>query len=532
MRNTAKRRNAIAAENKNICKRGHFFTKIRTSDFCVPCDKIKMVQYKSEVFFVQYYLAIDIGASSGRHILGYVENGRICVEEIYRFDNTQLHKNGHDCWNLDALKKGIKEGLAKCKKIGKIPATVGVDTWAVDFVLLDEKDEVIGDAVAYRDSRTKHMAEKVDAIIPRTKLYEKTGIQYQPFNTIYQLTALKGEHPDELARAKSFLMIPDYINYWLTGEKCNEYTNATTTNLVNAESKTWDGELIEALGFPKEIFGELMMPGTKVGGLRPEIKAELGFDTTVILPATHDTGSAFLAIPVSNDNSVCISSGTWSLLGVENEKPITTKEGLAENFTNEGGAWYRFRYLKNIMGLWMIQSVRRELNGVSYVEGREIRSAAAKQWKFDELLDEAKKSKAFPSVVDVNRECFLSPASMTEAVKEECKSTGQPIPANVGELIQCIYHSLAVCYADSIKKLSSITGKEYTAVNIIGGGCKDEYLNELTASESGLPVYAGPSEGTAIGNLLVQMIIGRDFADLATARKAVRKSFEIKEVKA
>ena len=306
-----------------------------------------------------YYLAIDIGASSGRHILGHVEDGRIVLEEMYRFDNKQVHKNGHDCWDMDNLWSGILGGLKACKEADKIPQTIGIDTWAVDFVLIDKDGNPVGDAVAYRDGRTKDADKLVDKIIPAQELYARTGIQKQLFNTIYQLMALKEEHPEQLEKAETMLMIPDYFDYKLTGVMKQEYTNATSTNLVYAASKTWDYELIDMLGLPKKLFGELSMPGTIVGNLTEEIQKEVGFDATVILPATHDTGSAFLAVPARDDKAVYLSSGTWSLLGVENEEPICTEDSWKENFTNEGGAWYRFRYLKIIMGLWMIQSIRR-----------------------------------------------------------------------------------------------------------------------------------------------------------------------------
>ena len=479
---------------------------------------------------MRYYLAIDIGASSGRHILGHVEDGKLILEEVYRFDNKQVRKDGHDCWDMDNLWNGIVGGLKACKEMGKIPHTVGIDTWAVDYVLLDENDAIIGDAVAYRDSRTEGMKELVNTIIPADKLYARAGIQYQPFNTIYQLTALKQEHPEQLHKAKWMLMIPEYFNFKLTGVKCNEYTNASSTNLLNAAEKTWDMEVIAALGLPTGIFHELAMPGTVLGNLLPEIQAEVGYDTTVILPATHDTGSAFLAVPARDDNAVYLSSGTWSLLGVENEVPITTPESQAQNFTNEGGAWYRFRYLKNIMGLWMIQSIRRELNGVAYVQGKESRTVAAKQWSFPDLIAEAKKCEDFTSIVDVNRDCFLAPQSMIQAIKDECAATNQPVPETVGEIMQCVYTSLSLCYRDAIASLQKLTGKVYTSVNIVGGGCQDGYLNQRTAQATGLPVFAGPVEGTAIGNLIVQMIAGGDLSNLQAARDAIRASFEIKEV--
>ena len=479
---------------------------------------------------MKYYLAIDIGASSGRHILGHVENGRMVLEEIYRFDNLQVHRNGHDCWDMENLWNGIIGGLKACGDLGKIPATVGIDTWGVDYVLLDENDKVLGDAVAYRDSRNEGMDNVVSKYISAEALYARTGIQKQPFNTIYQLMAQKLEAPEQVAAAKRLLMIPEYLNFLLTGVKKSEYTIASTSNLLDATKKDWDKELIEMLGLPVEIFGELCMPGESVGRLLPEIQAQVGFNTTVILPATHDTGSAFLAVPAKDDNAVYLSSGTWSLLGVENEVAITTPESHAANFTNEGGAWYRYRYLSNIMGLWMIQSVRRELNGVSYVVGKEQRQATGKKWSFPDLIAEAEKEEGFPSMVDVNASCFLAPESMIQAIKDECARTGQAVPETVGQIMQCVYTSLSVCYRDAIKALEGLTGKKYTSINIVGGGCQDGYLNRRTAQATGLTVFAGPVEGTAIGNLLVQMIAGGDLSDLAAARSAIRRSFEIKEV--
>ena len=479
---------------------------------------------------MQYYLAVDIGASAGRHILGHVEDGKLILEEVFRFDNLQVHQNGHDCWDMDNLWNGIVGGLKACKEAGKIPITMGIDTWAVDYVLLDENDALIGDAVAYRDSRTEGMKKQVNQMISAEELYARTGIQYQPFNTVYQLAALKQEHPEQLEKAKWILMVPEYFNFKLTGVKQNEYTNASSTNLVNAERKRWDTEIIEKLDLPAGIFHELAMPGTKLGNLRPEIQQEVGFDTTVMLPATHDTGSAFLAVPAKDDNAVYLSSGTWSLLGVENEVPITTPESLAQNFTNEGGAWYRYRYLKNIMGLWMIQSIRRDLNGVAYIQGKQNRTESAKKWSFPDLIAEAKQAEHFASVVDVNRDCFLAPDSMIQAIKDECARTKQRVPDTIGEIMQCVYTSLSICYRDAVADLEKLTGKKYTSINIVGGGCQDGYLNQRTAEATGLTVYAGPIEGTAIGNLIVQMIEAGEYENLQAARDAIRASFEIKEV--
>ena len=478
-----------------------------------------------------YYLAIDIGASSGRHILGHVEDGRIVLEEMYRFDNKQVHKDGHDCWDMDNLWTGILGGLKACKEAGKIPQTIGIDTWAVDFVLIDKDGNTVGDAVAYRDGRTKDADKLVDRIIPAQELYARTGIQKQLFNTIYQLMALKEEHPEQLEQAQTMLMIPDYFDYKLTGVMKQEYTNATSTNLVYAAAKTWDYELIEMLGLPARLFGELSMPGTVVGNLTDEIQKEVGFDATVILPATHDTGSAFLAVPARDDKAVYLSSGTWSLLGVENEEPICTEDSWKENFTNEGGAWYRFRYLKNIMGLWMIQSIRRELNGVAYVAGRTSKYADGRQWSFPDLIEAARGAADFHSVVDANDDRFLAPESMIDAIKEYCRISGQQVPETVGEIMQCVYLSLSRCYKEAILNLCKLTGKIYTSINIVGGGCQDMYLNEMTAKAIGLPVYAGPVEGTAIGNLIIQFIAAGEFSDLQAARDAIRVSFDIKEIR-
>ncbi|NLS85300.1 MAG: rhamnulokinase [Ruminococcaceae bacterium] len=461
---------------------------------------------------MNYYLAVDIGAASGRHMLGHVENGKICLEEMYRFENNLIEKNGHLCWDTSALFDSIIKGMQACKAAGKIPVTMGIDTWAVDFALLDANDNLIGDTVAYRDKRTEGMK----SAYPFDELYAKTGIQYQPFNTVYQLLALKKEAPQLLQNAQSLLMIPDYFGFLLTGVKKQEYTNATSTALVNAAEKTWDMPLIDALGLPQKLFGELSMPKTAVGNLSDEIKNKVGFDCTVVLPATHDTGSAFLAVPARDDNAVYISSGTWSLLGVENEAPLTSPQSAAANFTNEGGFEYRYRYLKNIMGLWMIQSIRRNLD---------------KKYSFAELEQMAREAGGFDSIVDVNDESFLAPTSMIDAVKAYCEATNQAVPSTIGETVQCVYKSLALGYAEAIKQLSALTGKKYTSINIVGGGSKDGYLNELTAKATGLTVFAGPTEGTALGNLMAQMIAKNEYKSLHAARAAIKLSFEIKEIK-
>jgi len=484
----------------------------------------------------KYYLAIDIGASSGRHILGWLEEGRIRLEEVFRFENRQVRRGGHDCWDVERLWDGILQGLRACARLGKIPDTVGIDTWAVDFVLLNQEDRVLGDAVSYRDGRTRGEDAAVERLVSPRALYQKTGIQKQAFNTIYQLSALRRERPRQLEEARAFLMIPDYFHFLLTGVKRQEYTNATSTGLVNARDKTWDRELLQALGLPERLFGPLSMPGSAVGPLLPEIAAQVGFQTRVVLPATHDTASAFLAVPARDENAVYLSSGTWSLLGVENDAPITTQRSQAQNFTNEGGAWYRFRYLKNIMGLWMIQSIRRELNAESYVAGKESApwkldvQPGQRQWSFPELIEAAQGAADFPSIVNANDNAFLAPESMIAAVQNACRAAGQKAPERVGELMQCVYRSLTLCYRRAVQDLSELTGRKYTSVNIVGGGCQDLYLDRMTAQTLQMPVYAGPVEGTAIGNLAVQMIAAGEFAGLAQVREAIRHSFDIKEI--
>lgn len=476
----------------------------------------------------EYFLAIDIGASGGRHIIGWVDQGKMHLKEVHRFENRQVLIDGHQCWDMEFLWQGVLDGLKACKKENLIPKTIGIDTWAVDFVLLDNEDRMIGNPVSYRDGRTKGMEEEVYKIIPEKELYEKTGIQRQPFNTIFQLMALKKERPKDLEEAESLLMIPDYLDFLLTKVKKQEYTNATSTGLVNAKEKTWDKALLDKLGLPEKLFGELSLPGTIVGELSEDIAKEVGFSSTVILPATHDTGSAFLSVPARDETSVYLSSGTWSLLGIESAYPIISEEARKENLTNEGGAFYRYRFLKNIMGLWIIQSIRRELNGTEYVQGKKSSYATGRNYSFPDLIEEAKKCEDFAGVIDVNDDSFLSPESMIDAIKSYCKRKDMPVPQSVGEIMQCVYKGLALCYRDTVRKLEDITGKRITGINIIGGGCQDEYLNSLTARALGLPVYAGPIEGTAIGNLVVQMISAGIFEDLSGARECIYNSFDIK----
>ena len=443
------------------------------------------------------------------------------LKEVYRFENRLVTKNGHLCWDMDALWNSVLEGLRACRAAGYVPATLGIDTWAVDFVLLDENGGVLGDTVAYRDGRTEGERARLEPVLPFAEHYARTGIQYQPFNTAYQLTAFKREHPEQLAAARTFLMVPDYLNYKLTGVAANEYTNASTTALVGAESRNWDDELIARLGLPRGIFQPICMPGQVLGRFTAAVREAAGFDCTVLLPATHDTGSAFLAVPARDENAVYLSSGTWSLLGVENPVPITSAASAAANFTNEGGYGGTYRYLKNIMGLWMIQSVRRELGE---------RAPNGTRPAFPELIAAAKEASGYPGLVNADDDRFLAPNSMIGEITAACAEAGYPAPATTGEVMQAIYNSLADDYRRAIAALQSLTGKTYESVNIVGGGSQDGYLNQMAANVTGLPVYAGPTEGTALGNLMVQFIAAGEYADLQAARDAIKQSFAIQEV--
>ena len=459
----------------------------------------------------RYYLAIDIGASSGRHMLASMKDGKMQLEEVYRFPNGMDDKNGTLCWNVERLFTEIKNGLKKCKEIGKLPVSMAIDTWGVDYVLLDKDDRILGDTVGYRDSRTEGVDEKVYEVIPQDELYARTGIQKQIFNTVYQLMAVKESHPEYLEQAESILMIPDYFHFLLTGVKKNEYTNATTGQLVSPKTNDWDYEMIDMLGYNSKMFRPVSMPGTVVGEFTEEVQKEVGFNCTVVLPATHDTGSAVLAVPTNDDDAVYISSGTWSLMGIERKEADCSMESMKANFTNEGGYDHRFRYLKNIMGLWMIQSVKKEF---------------AEDLSFAQICEMASKE-TISSIVDCNDDCFLAPKSMIKAVQDFCRRTGQQVPETVGEISSVIYNSLAKCYGDTVKEIEEITGKKYSTIYVVGGGSNAGYLNELTAKYTGKKVSAGPSEATAIGNVIVQMLHDGVFKDLPEARTCVRESFDV-----
>lgn len=454
---------------------------------------------------LKYYLAIDIGASSGRHILGWLEDGILKTEEIYRFQNGMQNKNGKLLWDTNKLFKEIKQGLKKAKSLGKIPSYIGIDTWAVDYALLDKNDMLIDEVYAYRDKRTENTLQDVQKRISFEFCYEKTGIQYQPFNTLYQL--YEDKLSKKLDKANSMLMLPDYFNFLLTGVKKQEYTNATSTGLVNAHTHTWDKELLDKLDFDQSLFLELSQPGEVVGELKKDVQEEIGYNAKVILPATHDTASAILAAPIE-DNNPYISSGTWSLLGIEVENAITDDSSLQANYSNEGSIKYQFRYQKNIMGLWLLQNIRHELGDISFPK-----------------LAELARKQSYCGTIDVNHPRFLAPENMLEEIRAALKKD-----LSDGEVVRVVYDSLAKSYQEAILELEKNTGKTYNKLHIFGGGCQDKYLNELTAEATKKTIIIGPVEATSIGNLIMQMIGTKEIKDLASARNIIKKSFEISEV--
>ncbi len=460
------------------------------------------------------YLAIDIGASSGRHIVAWLENGKIETREVYRFPNGAELKNGHLCWDIEGLEQHVVAGLKAAGEQGYTPAYVGIDTWGVDFVLLDKAGQRVGDAVAYRDSRTDGMDTRLEQTLPFPFHFGLCGIAKQPFNTVYQMMAVLKEHPEYAEEADDFLMMPEYLSYILTGKKAHEWTNCTTGALCNAESGSWSEMIRMVAELPDKWFRTpLVKPGTVLGPLTDAVAAEVGYQATVILPATHDTGSAYMAVPAKDDGAAFLSSGTWGLLGTELPGPVTSQAALDAGFTNEGGYNGTTRFLKNIMGMWMLQCIHKEID---------------KAHSFAEMAQLAAES-TYTAYVDAADNRFLAPDSMLDEVKAALRDAGAPEPAGLSDILRAVTMGLAVCYDKSIREMSEITGKRFTSINIVGGGSANVVLNQMTADVTGLPVYAGPTEGTALGNIAAQMIADGAFADLAAFRAALPGSFEIRE---
>lgn len=454
---------------------------------------------------MNYYLAIDIGASSGRHILGHIENEKLILEEIYRFENNLKEQNGSLIWDIESLVNEVKAGIKVCKDIGKIPTTIAIDTWGVDYVLLDENKKEITPCFCYRDSRTAKVIPQLESIISQEELYAITGIQKQSFNTIYQLYADKIS--GTLDRAEYFLMMPEYLSFKLTGICRNEYTNASTTGMLNAESKTWDKDIIERLGFPAKLFKPLSTPSSVIGDFSADIQEEFGFNSTVIFAPSHDTASAVAACPMG-ENDLYISSGTWSLIGTEISNPILTKESQRANFTNEGGINYQFRFLKNYMGMWLFQNIRRNLD---------------KKYSYDEMMLLAKECGEY-QYFDVNDETLVAPKNMIDAISNLINSK------DLAFVLNSAYHSLAKSYNDAVAEIEKITNQTINAIHIVGGGCQDSYLNELTAKYTKKTVTSGPIEATATGNIISQIMYDKNIT-LEEARTLVKSSFDIKEVR-
>ncbi len=460
-------------------------------------------------------IAVDIGASSGRLILGWLEDGKLKLKEVHRFKNAMSMVDDHYKWDVDHLFDEIVEGLMTLKTSSDHTfSSIGVDTWAVDYALLDELGDKVGGVYAYRDHRTDHTMAKVFEKLSKSQIYEKTGIQFLQFNSLFQLYEHVRDSENDFERAEDFLMVPDYLNYRLSGVKAVEYTNATSTQLLNVHSKDWDQDLLEFVGIPAEIMSKPVQAGTVLGDLKEVYQQKTHLENLkVIAPATHDTGSAVVSVPAMDEEFAYISSGTWSLMGIETRKAITSELARKHNFTNEGGAYGTYRFLKNIMGLWLIQEVVRLYKGM---------------YSFGELVDLASEAKPFRSLIDPNDPRFLNPENMIKEIERFCDETGQPIPKTPGQVARCIYESLALLYREVLESLVEIRGKSINKIHIIGGGCQNEMLNQMCADMTGCEVLAGPIEATAIGNIAVQMITLGWVDDMKQARKMIRDSFEIK----
>ncbi|MBU5671334.1 rhamnulokinase [Paenibacillus brevis] len=462
-----------------------------------------------------HHIAVDIGASSGRLVLGTLQDGKIKLKEIHRFANGFLERDGSCFWDIDYLFGEIITGLVKAKAEGIGQCTLGIDTWAVDYVLLDQAGNRIQEVYAYRDRRTEHAMQRLAALIPPEAVYGKTGIQQLNFNTLYQLFVHDRE---ELSRADSILMVPDYLYYLLTGKKGNETTNASTMQLLNLDTRDFDTELLELLGLRKEQFPGLIEPGTELGSLCPELMEQYDLpECRAIVTATHDTASAVLGIPAAKGrHAAYLSSGTWSLLGVELTQPLNDAKAMAANYTNEWGAYGTFRFLKNIMGLWLIQEVRR-LDGNRY--------------NFAELADLAAEAEPFRSLIPCNHDRFLNPEHMIKEIQKACEQYGEPVPESIGQAARCIFDSLALSYRSYLEELEQLTGRSMDILQIVGGGANNELLCQLTANVLGRDVSAGPTESTALGNLAVQMISSGVLPDIKEAREVIMNSFDIKYYK-
>lgn len=458
------------------------------------------------------YLAADFGGGSGRVIAGWLEDGKLTMEEIHRFGNRQVRLGDHVYWDFPALFEDMKAGLKKAASKGYEVESIGVDTWGVDFGLIDRDGQLLGNPVCYRDARTAGMTEKLFETLNPTEHYATTGIQVMEINTLAQLLSIKGTA--QLEAAEHLLFMPDLFSYFLTGKATNEYCIASTSELLDAKRREWSWETIEALGLPKRIFGDIVMPGTVRGELRKDIAEETGLkNVKVIAVGSHDTASAVAAVPaIEGDGPVAfLSSGTWSLLGIELPEPILTEEARQAEFTNEGGVGGRIRFLQNITGLWILQRLMAEWK------------ERGEEQTFGELLPAAAQA-SISSIIPVADAAFTNPPSMEKAISDYCRQSNQPVPQTKGEFVRCLFQSLAKKYKDAIEGVNGLLPESLKRLHIIGGGSQNGLLNQFTADALGIPVWAGPVEATAMGNILVQAMAAGEVADLAELREVVRRS--------
>ncbi len=464
------------------------------------------------------FLAFDFGASSGRAMLATFDGEKITLEEKHRFSNDPVTVNGGMYWDVLRLFHEIKQGILKCANSGDRDIdAIGIDTWGVDYGLLDKNGKLLGNPHHYRDTRTDGMYDEAFKVLPKEEIFKNTGIAFNWFNTLYQLLSSKLSDDTELACAKKLLFMPDLFNYFLTGEMRCEYTIASTSQMFDSEKFDWSYDMLEKFGIPTDIFAPMVYPGEKVGVLKAELAEELGVDQIpVVAVASHDTGSAVASVPVIDDEDfIYISSGTWSLMGVELNKPMVTEDALKHNFTNEGGVNKTIRFLKNIMGLWLIQESRRQWDR----EGTLL--------SFDELEKQAREAAPFESLIDPDYHEFQTPGNMPKRIRKYCEMTGQKVPETKGEIIRCIAQSLAFKYREVVEGMEEVTGKPYNVINIVGGGIKDKMICQFTANATKRKVSAGPVEATSIGNVVVQGMALGAIADLCEARKVVKNSFPI-----
>jgi rhamnulokinase len=462
------------------------------------------------------YLAFDLGASSGRAVIGRFNGSTIDLEEIHRFPNGAVELPGGLYWDAVSLYAEILTGLRKAGSTSGGITSTGLDTWGVDFALLDASGELIGTPHCYRDPRVDGLMDVAFEAVPRAEMFEHTGIQFMPFNTVFQLLSMVRASSPHLEIAKTFLTMPDLFNYWLTGTKACEFSNATTTQCFDPRARSWATDMLSSLNIPTDIFPEIVQPGTALGPIRKSIADEAGIaDLNVIAPACHDTGSAVAAVPMASPDALYISLGTWALMGAEISEPAINEKSLAYNFTNEGGVNGTYRFLKNIAGLWLVQESKRTWD------------LAGNPLSFDELTGRAQQAAPLTSLIDPDDPDFVAPGDMPSRIRKWCERSGQSIPSDEGAIIRCALDSLALKCRFVLGNIREALDRTFDTIHIVGGGIQNKLLCQLIADATGLEVQAGPVEATALGNILVQAIASGDIADLAQARDVVRASTPI-----